>query len=90
MEKNITMEFDKINIYQFGSSLKTQNPNDIDLLIIYRNKSYKELIKLIQFRKTLRIQLQKTLGIPIDIILLSDKEERQLLYLNQITYSKIF
>ncbi|WP_354005226.1 nucleotidyltransferase domain-containing protein [Oceanobacillus oncorhynchi] len=89
MEKNITMEFDEISIYQFGSSLNTQTPNDIDLLIVYRNRSYKEIIKLIRLRRTLRIQLQRILGIPIDIVLLSNKEERQLLYLDQINYKKL-
>ncbi|WP_147515320.1 hypothetical protein [Massilibacterium senegalense] len=88
-EKNITMEFDEISIYQFGSSLNIQTPNDIDLLIVYRNRSYKEILKLIKLRRTLRIQLQKILGIPIDIVLLSNKEERQLLYLDQINYKKI-
>ncbi len=83
------MEFDEISIYQFGSSLNIQTPNDIDLLIVYRNRSYKEIIKLFRLRRTLRLQLQKILEIPIDIVLLSNKEERQLLYLDQINYKKI-
>lgn len=84
MERNIMMEFDEISIYQFDSSLNTQTPNDINLLIVYKNRSYKEIIKLIRLKRTLRIQLQNILGIPIYIVLLSNKEERQLLYLDQI------
>ncbi len=88
-EKSITKELETLKIYQFGSSLNSNYPNDIDILIIYRNRTYEEIINLIEFKKNLKIRIEKLLEIPIDIILLSTTEEKELSYLSQINYTRI-
>lgn len=90
MEKKLTWEFDNVDVYQFGSSLYSEIPNDIDVLIVYDDKSRNEILKLICFRKDLKFRLEELLGLPGDIILLSSSEEAQLCYLEQIDYKKIF
>lgn len=90
MGKKITWEFDNVDVYQFGSSLNSEIPNDIDVLIVYKDKSRNEILRLICLRKYLKFRLEEVLGLPVDIILLSSSEEAQLCYLEQIDYKKIF
>lgn len=84
------MQVPRVKIYQFGSSLSSDVPNDLDILIIYKILNLNEIEDVIIFKNNLKKKIEKTLLIPLDIILLSESEALQLNYLNKITYQRIF
>lgn len=65
-----------IKIYLFGSFLKCNNPNDIDLLIVYDKASIKTETILF-LRKIIIQKLVNYLNIDIDICLLTIEEMEQ-------------
>lgn len=75
---------DCVKIFQFGSSIYKNNPNDIDLLIIYSKFELQTIESYITLRKQIKLQLYNNTKIPIDIIMLSEKEENQLNYVSKI------
>lgn len=80
----------EVKIYQFGSSLYSTAPNDIDILIIYTNTSLLKIHQIITFRHLLTHTLEALLKIPIDTILLSEQEAFQMSYLKKINHYRIF
>lgn len=81
------LEINDVSVYQFGSFLTGNEFNDIDLLIIYAN--YKDINKIIFFRKKLKEKIAEKFYLSADIILLSIDEENQLDYLKQVESMKI-
>lgn len=74
---NFTIERDEnIDVYQFGSSLYSDTPEDIDIAIIY-NKQYVSIDRAIQYRTNLVNQFSSKNNIEIDTILLSVEEEEE-------------
>lgn len=84
------MTVPEVKIYQFGSSLYSDTPNDFDILIIYKISNIDEIAKVIQLKNEIKLKMKATLLIPIDIILLSETEAMQLNYLDKINYQRIF
>ncbi|WP_147949503.1 nucleotidyltransferase domain-containing protein [Paenibacillus sp. N3.4] len=66
-----------INIYVFGSSLENNEPNDLDILLIYDSDRVK-IDEILNFRTYLYNKLSKLLMIPIDLSILSIQEENEL------------
>lgn len=63
-----------INVYLFGSIIKGEkNPNDIDLLLIYKDFSYDILIDI----NNINYIFNKFYGISFDLTILSENEEKE-------------
>ena len=72
------------NVYLFGSVLnKCENPNDVDILLIYSEYSN----KLISDLKLISGVLEEKVGLPIDLTVLSNKEEMDVKFLKRISSS---
>jgi predicted nucleotidyltransferase len=71
--------------YVFGSYLHSNNPSDIDVLVIYDEKhclpcdAYKTIYSIIQ-------KLESQLGYKIDLVLLTETEEKSVNFLNSINW----
>lgn len=81
LKKNITLfeQFDEV--YLFGSVLDGHNePNDVDLLLIY-TQNLDEVIERIGVITTV---LEKLIGKPVDLTVLSDEEEKDTQFLKRI------
>ena len=66
--------------YVFGSAVYSDNPEDIDVAIIY-DKQYVSIEEALAYRKEICIQLQKLHFMSIDSILLSTQEEKEMSFL---------
>ena len=77
-EANIYETFNEVYIY--GSILKKRQANDIDILIIYTNYSYKLKKDLKSFERVL-VQL---INLPIDITALSKSEEHDVKFIKRL------
>lgn len=80
------MELDNlgIEIYIFGSTLYSENPNDVDILVIYtpiEQYTYKNAIML---RSVLSKKINAKLNLQADVVLLTREEERDLQYIKQV------
>lgn len=81
IKNNITLfeQFDRV--YLFGSVLEEdKEPNDVDILLIYRqytNKTTKEINRVLNC-------LEYLLGISVDLTALSTEEEKDTQFLNRI------
>jgi hypothetical protein len=84
------MKVPEVKIYQFGSSLHSETPNDLDILIIYGTFSLNEIDRVIFFKNKLKSDIETSLLIPVDIILLSEKEALQTHYLTRIKCQRVF
>jgi len=84
------MKVPEVKIYQFGSSLSSEAPNDLDILIIYRLSNLNEIDEVIHFKNNIQLKMEAVLLIPVDMVLLSESEALQLHYLDKITYHRIF
>lgn len=84
------MKVSTVKIYQFGSSLSSDIPNDLDILIIYKLLNLDGIKEVINFKNDIKLKMETALFIPVDIILLSESEALQLHYLDKITYQRIF
>lgn len=80
----------EVKIYQFGSSLCSDEPNDLDILIIYRLSKFDKIYEVIYLKNNIKLKMEAIFLIPVDIILLSESEAFQLHYLDKITYRRIF
>lgn len=76
--------FDLFNkVYLFGSSLNNDNcSNDIDLLLVY--KVYSKEIN--NEKSTICSFLEEQFNLPIDLILLSENELEETVFLEKIKY----
>jgi hypothetical protein len=63
-----------VELYLFGSSLKCNSPRDIDLLLIY-DKKVISTDEILYIRNNIREYFNIKVNKPIDIIILSKKEE---------------
>lgn len=73
-------------VYIFGSSLNKLFPNDIDLLLIYKDFNDKILFE----KNKISDFLENILKIPIDITMLSESELKETKFLkNTYRYKKI-
>lgn len=70
----------RVRIFQFGSSLISENPNDIDVLIIYATDKSLNISNIISIKHFLKEKLEKIYNLPVDIITLSESELSQLTY----------
>lgn len=75
------------NVLIFGSVIKGKsNPNDIDVLLVYKNFSK----KIIDFSNQISLKLKNELNIYIDITLMNCQELSQTKFLDKIKkYLKI-
>jgi predicted nucleotidyltransferase len=62
----------EFKIYLFGSSLRSTEPNDIDLLVVYKDKSI--VNRAINYRRNIAKLIQKLVGLPADILLFNMRE----------------
>jgi hypothetical protein len=60
----------KVSVFIIGSSLYTDKPKDIDLVIVYNKE---DITNIVAFRKELSEDFQKK-GLSLDITLLTDHE----------------
>ena len=74
-------------VYIFGSSINNKNPNDIDLLLIY--KDYKDILQ--NEKNNISIFLGTLLKLPIDITMLSEREFEETRFLEKLDsrYTKL-
>src|SRR4051812_37747076 len=63
-------------IFLFGSSLTTETPNDIDILITY-DKQQIDIGRALEIRKAIQKEIFDLTGIPGEILLLSLEENRE-------------
>lgn len=74
-------------VYIFGSILTSIQPNDIDILLVYKSENLPQTA--IEIEK-LRNILSDKLGIlDLDFLVLSDLELEQTQFLNKVHYEKI-
>lgn len=72
-----------VQFYLFGSILKDNcRPNDIDILILYDDSSISNFDSVINLRKTLEERLMRIINLPIDITLLSYKENTEISFVS--------
>lgn len=72
------------NVYLFGSILNNNTiPNDIDILLIYSEYSYKIQQDFIAISSV----LEKEFGLPVDLTVLSTNEERETKFLDRLNSS---
>ena len=76
-------------IYQFGSSVNQVNFKDIDLLIIYKDCEIWNQKEIIDFKRKVQNYLNEKYNVPRDITVLSETEEKELNFLQQIKYITI-
>lgn len=74
-------------LYIFGSSVYSNNPNDLDLAIIY-DKNFINIKQALEFRIKL-INTISDLDLDIDTILLSKEEELQIEFLKNAKHKKL-
>lgn len=84
---NVTIQFE---LYQFGSSLEKDNFNDIDLLLIYKNTEINKQSEILTLKKIIKKYLYKQYRTDIDITVLSENEEEEKRFLEQINYIRIY
>ncbi|WP_133296351.1 hypothetical protein [Listeria kieliensis] len=80
----------EIKIYQFGSSLCSDTPNDLDILIIYKFLDLNEIDEVIRFKNEIKLKIETALLIPVDVVLLSEDEAVHLQYLEKVVFQRIF
>jgi len=78
---NLKNEIDKdliinIKIYLFGSAKSSNNYNDIDLLIVYKDNSV-NIVDILLLRKKIADKLKSIYEVGIDICILSEKENEE-------------
>lgn len=74
-----------ISRYVFGSAVYSDNPEDIDVAIIY-DKQYVSIEEALEYRKEICIQLKQLNSMLIDSILLSTEEEQEMSFLGNAKY----
>lgn len=84
------IENDQMRIYLFGSAKYNKSPNDLDLLLTYNNEviSLEEISKIKKELKSYFYSLD--LGITVDLLFLSYKEEWQINFVEKECAVKIY
>jgi hypothetical protein len=83
------LPIDDMNLYVFGSSVYSENPNDLDLALIYKKESV-SIEKAVEARKALIEEIRAKLDVQIEMLLLSDIEESEADFLKNAKHQKIF
>ena len=84
IKRNIFLFKSFDNVYLFGSMLNNNTiPNDIDILLIYSEYSYKIQQDLIAISSV----LEKEFEFPVDLTVLSINEERETKFLDRLNSS---
>lgn len=84
---NVTIRFE---FYQFGSSLEKEDVNDIDLLLIYKNTERNRQDEILALKKVIKNYLFEQYQTAIDVTVLSENEENEKKFLEQINYIKVY
>ena len=84
---NIKIRFE---LYHFGSSLENKFFNDIDLLLVYNNSEKNNQRELLMLKRNITDYLCNQYHKNIDITVLSENEEEEKNFLEQIHYSRIY
>lgn len=84
------LKVQSISVYLYGSMIYHNNPKDIDILVVYYPISPDIIYEMISFRKMLEHNFSKISSIPLDIVLLSKKEEARINYLSSIEFKKLY
>ncbi|MCY7222766.1 nucleotidyltransferase [Streptococcus anginosus] len=84
---NVTIRFE---LYQFGSSVEKENFNDIDLLLIYKNTDRNRQDEILILKKVIKNYLFERYQVDVDITVLSENEEKEKKFLEQINYIKVY
>lgn len=84
---NVTIRFE---LYQFGSSVEKENFNDIDLLLIYKNTDRNRQDEILILKKVIKNYLFERYKVDVDITVLSENEEKEKKFLEQINYIKVY
>ena len=84
-ERNNAFQFWR-NIYVFGSILTSYQPNDVDILLVYRVGTLEQC--KVEKEKLRSILLKKFNEITVDLVLMSSSEVRQSQFLNKILIYK--
>lgn len=69
-----------ITRYVFGSAVYSDTPSDIDVAIIY-DKQYVRVEEAMAYRRRLVEKMERLNSLPIDTILLSTEEEKEMTFL---------
>lgn len=81
LRKNIALFEGLDEVYLFGSVLKGhKEPNDVDLLLIYTQNSN----GVIEKTGAISTVLEKLIGIPVDLTVLSAEEEKDTQFIKRI------
>ena len=84
IKRNIFLFKSFDNVYLFGSMLNNNTiPNDIDILLIYSEYSYKIQQDFIAISSV----LEKEFELPVDLTVLSINEERETKFLDRLNSS---
>lgn len=81
VKKNKFLEYKGIEYYLFGSSMSSNKPNDIDILLIYDSKKT-DYQKISNLRKSLYEEVSRELNKPAHICLLTTTEEEELNFIS--------
>lgn len=75
-------------IYVFGSVLKSLQPNDLDILIIYDSKAYPKA-NIYNSCKSIREVLYEIINLPVDLTVLSYYENYSMNFVKEINAIKL-
>jgi len=70
----------RYRLFLFGSALYSDNPDDLDILVVYEDSV--TAIEALRFRIKLISKLKKYASIPLHVMLLSEREEREVGFTN--------
>ena len=84
---NVKIRFE---LYHFGSSLENKFFNDIDLLLVYNNSEKNNQRELLMLKRNIIDYLYNQHHKNIDITVLSENEEKEKNFLEQIHYLRIY
>ena len=90
IKKKIQIENrEHFQIFLFGSIVYSENPNDVDIAIIY-DSEYIEIMDAIIYRKeVVKKMSDQVMPLPVDAILLSIREEKEIGFLSSAKHMKI-
>lgn len=92
LRKKIFNEMPKIpegiEVFLFGSTLITENVNDIDLALVYNSKTI-SIEQILEFRKSVKQRITETTGIECQIIAMSNEENMELEFIQNIKSEKV-
>ena len=75
------------NVYIFGSVFTSENPNDLDILLVYKKKKIMQLLEEVEILKSKLCA--KVNNIELDLLLLNEEELKQTQFLSKIFFEKV-